>query len=102
MEEFLMEKKIENKIEDTKSNLTLENRKKLTLSGVIEVISFDEQKIDLTTNLGNLSIKGEELKMNKLDVQNGDVIIVGNIFYMVYNGKVSKKSNESIISKLFK
>lgn len=69
-----MEKRVENKVEDNKSSLSLENRKKLTLSGVIEVISFDEQKIDLTTNLGNLTIKGEELKMNKLDVQNGDVI----------------------------
>lgn len=97
-----MEKRVENKIEDNKSNLALEDRKRLTLSGVIEVISFDEQKIDLTTKLGNLTIKGEELKMNKLDVQNGDVIIVGSISYMVYNGKISKKSNESIISRLFK
>ena len=102
MEEFLVEKRVENKIEDNKSNLALEDRKKLTLSGVIEVISFDEQKIDLTTNLGNLTIKGEELKMNKLDVQNGDVIIAGSIASIVYNGKVSKKSNESIISRLFK
>lgn len=97
-----MEKKIENKIDDNKSNLTLENRKKLMLSGVVEVLSFDEQKIDMTTKVGNLTIKGEELKMNKLDVQNGDVVIVGSIASMVYNGKVSKKSNESIISKLFK
>ncbi len=97
-----MEKRVENKLEESKSNLILENRKKLALSGVIEVISFDEQKIDLTTNLGNLTIKGEELKMNKLDVQNGDVIIAGSIASMVYNGKISKKSNESIISRLFK
>lgn len=97
-----MEKRVENKIEDHKSNVVLEDRKRLTLSGVIEVISFDEQKIDLTTNLGNLTIKGEELKMNKLDVQNGDVIIAGNIASIVYNGKVAKKSNQSIISRLFK
>ncbi len=97
-----MEKKVENKIEDNKSNLTLENRKKLTLSGIIEVISFDEQKIDLTTKLGNLTIKGEELKMNRLDVQSGDVMIAGSIASIVYNGKVLKKSNKSIISRLFK
>jgi len=102
MEGILVEKRVENKIEENKSNLALENRKRLTLSGVIEVISFDEQKIDLTTNLGNLTIRGEELKMNKLDVQNGDVIIAGSIASMVYNGKVSKKSHESIISRLFK
>lgn len=97
-----MEKRVENKIEDKKSNLSLENRKKLILSGVVEVISFDEEKIDLTTNLGNLTIKGEELKMNKLDVQNGDVIIIGSISSMIYNGKEVKKSKESIISRLFK
>lgn len=97
-----MEKRADNIIQDNKSSLSLENRKKLTLSGVIEVMSFDEEKIDLTTKLGNLTIKGEELKMNKLDVQNGDVIIIGNIASMVYNGKVSKKNGESLLSKLFK
>lgn len=97
-----MEKRSDNLIQDNKSSLNLENRKKLTLSGVVEVMNFDEEKIDLTTKLGNLTIKGEELKMNKLDVQNGDVIIVGNISSMVYNGKEIKKSGESLLSKLFK
>lgn len=97
-----MEKRADNNIQDNKSSLNLENRKKLTISGVVEVMSFDEAKIDLTTKLGNLTIKGQELKMNKLDVQNGDVIIIGNIAYMVYNGKVTKKNRESLLSKLFK
>ena len=97
-----MEKKVDNKLEENKSNLNLENRRKLTISGVVEVISFDELKIDLTTSLGNLTIKGEELKMNKLDVQNGDVIIEGSIASMIYNGKATKKSNESIIKRLFR
>ena len=98
----MREKKADNLVQDNKSSLNLENRKKLTLSGVVEVMSFDEEKIDLTTKLGNLTIKGEELKMNKLDVQNGDVIIIGNIASMVYNGKATKKNGESLLSKLFK
>ncbi|GAA0078556.1 sporulation protein YabP [Clostridium sp. CTA-5] len=97
-----MENKIENKINNKNSSLSLENRQRLVLSGVIEVISFDSQKIDLTTELGNLSIKGQELKMNKLDVKNGDVIINGNIDSMIYSGKEVKKSKESIINRLFK
>lgn len=40
--------------------------------------------------------------MNKLDVQNGDVIIVGNVASIVYSSKEIKKEKESIISKLFK
>ena len=44
-----MEKREAIKMEDSKSNLLLENRKKLTLSGVLEVMSFDEEKIELST-----------------------------------------------------
>ena len=97
-----MEKKDISKIEENKGNLILENRKKLTLSGVVEVISFDEEKILLNTKLGALTIKGTELKMNKLDVQNGDVTIVGDVWSMVYSSKEMKKEKESIIGRLFK
>ena len=82
-----MEKKVENsKLEDNRGNLVLECRKKLTMTGIVEVISFDEEK----------------LKMNKLDVQNGDVIIVGEISAMIYSSKEIKKEKESIIGRLFK
>lgn len=97
-----MEKKLDNKIEDNRGNITLENRKRITLTGVVEVISFDDEKILLNTKLGALTIKGTGLKMNKLDVQNGDVIINGDIYYMVYSGKEIKKEKESIIGRLFR
>ena len=88
--------------EERKSSLSLEDRKKLTLSGVLEVVNFDAEKISLNTILGNLAIKGEGLKMNKLDDENGDVIIIGYISSMIYSGKDGKKSKESIIKKIFK
>ena len=97
-----MEKKSENRLEEPRGNIILENRKKLVLTGVEEVISFDDEKILLNTKLGFLTIKGSDLKMNKLDVQNGDVIIVGNVSSIVYSSKEVKKEKESIISKLFK
>lgn len=97
-----MEKKETKIVEEKKSIMNVENRKKLTLSGVLEVVSFNEEQIILNTNLGTLSIKGSNLKMNKLDVQNGDVIIIGMINSCIYMSKEAKKSKESIISKLFK
>ncbi|MDP4144508.1 MAG: sporulation protein YabP [Bacillota bacterium] len=97
-----MEAKKEIKIEDRKSNLTLENRRKLSLSGVVEVVSFNDEQIILNTNLGTLTVKGDGLKMNKLDVQNGDVVIVGSINSCVYSGSEKKKENDSIISRLFR
>ena len=93
---------MEKKIEENKGNIVLENRQKMTLTGVLEVISFDDEKIFLNTKLGNLTIKGSDLKMNKLDVQNGDIIIMGNISYIVYSGKDIKKEKQCLIEKLFK
>ncbi|QAA30740.1 MULTISPECIES: sporulation protein YabP [Clostridium] len=96
-----MENKKELKAEERKSNLTLENRKRVVLTGVVEVLNFDEEKILLNTCLGMLTVKGEGLKMNKLDVQNGDVVIVGKVSAMIYSGEV-KKEKESILKKIFK
>ncbi len=97
-----MEGKKDIKIDEKKGNLILENRKKLSITGVIEVISFDDEKIILNTNHGGLNIKGNSLKMNKLDVQNGDVVIIGNINSCVYTGAEARKDNDSIIKRLFK
>lgn len=97
-----MENKKEIKIEEKKGNLFLENRRRLTLTGVVDVVSFNEENILLDTNLGALLIKGNGLKMNKLDVQNGEVTITGSINSFNYTGSESKQNKESIISKLFK
>ena len=97
-----MEKRPEKSLQEYKSNLTLENRKLMTLTGVVEVISFDDEKILLNTQIGSLIIKGLELKMNKLDVQNGDVVIAGDIYYIVYSNKEVKKEKDSILARLFK
>lgn len=96
----MMEKK-DIKIEE-KSIITIENRKKISLNGVNEVISFNDEQIILNTNLGTLHIKGQELKMNKLDVQNGEVLINGTINSCVYTNKDNKKDKEKILTKLFK
>lgn len=93
---------MEAKKEDKKSNLVLENRKKLSVIGVEEVVSFNDEIIVLNTNLGNLTIKGSGLKMNKLDVQNGDMMITGTINSLAYSGSERKRNRDSIIARLFR
>jgi sporulation protein YabP len=97
-----MELKKETKIEDKKSNLLLENRKRLTINGVIEVINFNESQILLNTDLGTMVVKGQELRMNKLDVQNGDVLITGKVDSFVYTNDKSKAKKDSIVARLFR
>jgi sporulation protein YabP len=93
---------MEVKKEDKKSNLVIENRKKIAITGVEEVISFNDEVIILNTNLGNLTVRGSELKMNKLDVQNGDMMITGKINSLIYTGSEGSKNKDSIFSKLFR
>jgi sporulation protein YabP len=88
--------------ENKKSSMTLENRSKLVLSGVVEVICFDDKMIILDTTLGALTIKGQDLKMQKLDVQNGDIIIIGLVNSCIYTTMESKKEKDSIIARLFR
>ena len=82
-------------------NLILENREKLTISGVIDVLSFDDQIVILKTELGMLTIKGEDLRINKLSIDTQDVIIEGNINTLTYSDKEEKK-NGSLLGKIFK
>ena len=58
-------------------NLILENREKLSISGVSDVLSFDDQIIIIETDLGLLTIKGENIRINKLSIDTSEVIIEG-------------------------
>lgn len=82
-------------------NLILENREKLSISGVIDVLSFDDQIVILETELGMLTIKGEDLRINKLSIDTQDVIIEGNIVSLSYSEKEERKGG-NLLGKIFK
>ena len=97
-------------IEDKKltsimQNIHLENREKLNISGVKDVLSFDDQMVILETELGLLTIKGENLRINKLSIDTLDVLIDGTINTLVYSESSSDKrggKGNSFFNKLFK
>lgn len=97
-------------IEDRKSvstgviqNLILENRQKLSISGVIDVLSFDDQVVIVETELGLLTIKGENIRINKLSIDTSEVIVEGDISSLNYSdSKSSEKSKGSFIGKIFR
>ena len=83
-------------------NLILENRGKLSISGVNDVLSFDDQVVMVETELGLLTVKGEGLRINKLSIDTSEVIVEGDISYLAYSDKEMEKNKSSIISKIFK
>lgn len=83
-------------------NLVLENRNRLNISGVLDVLSFDDQIIIVETELGLLTVKGDNLRINKLSIDTSEVIVEGEIISLTYSSKDLDKKNESFLGKIFK
>ena len=64
--------------------LTLSERKKLTMTGVTEVVSFEEDAVILKTCLGTLIIQGRELQLKTLSLEGGQVDVDGTISALIY------------------
>ena len=82
-------------------NLVLENREKLNVSGVKDVLSFDDQVVIIETELGLLTVKGENLKINKLNIDTSETAVEGKINSLVYS-QLHGKSEGSLFGKIFK
>ena len=83
-------------------NILLESREKLTISGVSDVLSFDDQIVIVETELGLLTIKGENLKINKLNIDTSDFSLNGHISSLAYSeGGFEGTKNSNILSKIF-
>lgn len=83
-------------------NLVLENRGRLSISGVLDVLSFDDQVVIVETELGLLTIKGEDLRINKLSIDTSEVVVEGDIYSMNYSEKDVDKKGASLLGKIFK
>ncbi len=81
-------------------SLTLESRKKLTATGVSNVDSFDEQTIVAYTGMGELTIRGQGLKINRLNVETGELTVDGEITAMVYTENTPKSAG--LLARLFR
>ena len=64
--------------------LQLNERRQLTMTGVTEVVSFDEGAVILQTSLGTLVIQGRELQLKTLSLEGGQVAVDGNISALTY------------------
>lgn len=99
------ERKNNNAVQNINSiqNLVLENREKLSISGVLDVLSFDDQIVILETELGLLTVKGENLRINKLSLDTAEVIVDGEIYSLGYSEKnAEKKNGGGILGKIFR
>ena len=91
----------ERRREDMIHNVTMEERRNMTVSGVEDVDSFDEDKIVAYTTEGVMTIKGAEMRINRLNVEKGEMDIEGEIDSIEYaEGHKSEKG--SFFGKIFR
>ena len=78
-------------------SLTLENREKMQIRGVTDVTGFDDTLVLLRTSLGQLSIRGEGLHVERIDLESGELELHGQIRELQYDDRPTG----SLWAKLF-
>lgn len=81
-------------------NLMLEDRRSLTVSGVSDVDSFDEETVVIFTDMGELTVRGSDLHINRLSVEVGELTVEGNISALIYSDDQPK--NGGFFSRVFR
>ena len=82
-----------------KSSLILENRQRLMLTGVKEVVSFSDTAVALKTVLGDLAVQGKKLNISKLNTDTSELFVSGEISLIKYS---RDKSRGGFFEGLFK
>jgi sporulation protein YabP len=94
---------MEEKVNIRPHRLTIENRGSGTMTGIREVVSFDENQVVLDTDMGLLTLKGKGLHVSRLNLEKGEVDLDGNIDNLAYSSNEAlRRSGESMFSRLFK
>jgi sporulation protein YabP len=91
----------ENRMNFKNQNILIEDRNRITITGVEQVESFNDNTIILKTVKGGMTIKGEGLNIEKLNLDDGNVKIDGIINGIIYSDKDSSQKG-NIIGKIFK
>ncbi|MBQ9744676.1 MAG: hypothetical protein IJW19_06075 [Clostridia bacterium] len=82
-------------------DVTITSRKKIQMTGISDVLSFDDGQIMAQNSDSDVSIEGEGLKIEKFDSSSGMLTVNGKINGLYYYGSVPQKKKKSITG-LFK
>ncbi len=72
-------------------SLTMENRRRAVLTGVNEVLGFDENQVTLMTENGEIALTGEGLHVTKLMLEEGQMAVEGKIDGVIYTQRTRRR-----------
>lgn len=85
----------------SKHKIIVEKRNKVLLTGLIDVMSFDDEAIVTETEMGTLIIRGNNLHVNSLNIEKGELEIDGEIDSLNYE-ESNSRTKGNILGKIFK
>lgn len=80
--------------------VVMDGRRALTITGVTDIDSFDEQMVAVFTDVGELVVRGSSLHLGKIDVESGELALDGEIDSLEYTDNAS--SRQSLWGRLFR
>lgn len=94
---------MEEKISTRPHRLMMQNRSALSITGVRDVVFFDENQVILDTDMGLLTMKGKDMHISRLTLEKGETDVDGTVDSLVYSSNESyRKSGESLFNRLFR
>ena len=95
---------MEEKLDARPHKLELLNREKGNVTGIQDVVSFDENQMILDTDMGLLTVRGKALHVSRLTLEKGEVDIDGRIDSLTYSEQTASAGSkaESLLSRLFR
>ena len=92
-----------NSINKRQHKMTMVNRRNCTLTGIVDIIAFDENEVILETDMGILMVKGRDLHVKRLTLDKGEVDVDGMMDSFIYSEQKSLAAKgESFFGRLFK
>ena len=92
----------ERKRSASRHSLQVDRRERVNVSGMIDVISFDEESVIGETEMGIIIIRGANLHVSKINLDSGELAITGDIDSISYESPGGPAKAKSILGKLFK
>ena len=81
-------------------DINIQNREKIKVTGVNDIIGFDETFVDIETELGKLLIRGEGLKIARLSLEQHELVVNGYVYSCEYED--TNKTKNGIVGRIFR
>ncbi|MCL1843026.1 MAG: sporulation protein YabP [Defluviitaleaceae bacterium] len=92
----------EKKRPPTRHSLTVDRRESVNVTGVTDVISFDEESVIGETEMGVIIIRGVNLHVNRINLESGELSVSGEIDGIAYENSGGGSKGKGFIGRLFK